>query len=145
MPRNNQHIIFALLMGLALPSVVFSEIYRWVDDNGKFHFTDKPPVSHSSEQVKLRINTYDAVTYDTSSFDVGKRVVMYSASWCGVCKKAKRYFVENGIQFTEYDIEKSVKGKVEFKKLGAKGVPVILVGNRRMNGFSIDGFKQLYR
>jgi glutaredoxin len=77
-------------------------------------------------------------------FDVGKRAIMYSASWCGVCKKAKRYFEENGITYTEYDVEKSAKGEAEFKRLGAKGVPVILVGNRRMNGFSVDGFEKLF-
>ncbi|WP_198147347.1 glutaredoxin family protein [Gilvimarinus polysaccharolyticus] len=33
------------------------------------------------------------------------RVVMY-ASWCGYCKKARRYFRANNIPFTEYDIEK---------------------------------------
>jgi len=28
--------------------------------------------------------------------------------------------------------------------MGAKGVPVILVGKQRMNGFSAAGFKQIY-
>jgi hypothetical protein len=28
--------------------------------------------------------------------------------------------------------------------MGAKGVPVIFVGKKRMNGFSIAGFKHLY-
>ena len=144
--RKKASQVFAIVvLGLAIPSVAFSGIYRWVDEYGKVHFSDKPSMSHSSETVKLRINTYEGVTYDTSSFDVGKEVVMYSASWCGVCKKARRYFEQRGIQYTEYDIEKSAKGKTQFRKLGAKGVPVILVGNRRMNGFSVDGFEQLYR
>jgi len=125
---------------------VQAEIYRWVDESGKIHFSDKPSRAHSSEQVKLQINTYEAVTYDTSSIDVGnKRVVMYSASWCGVCKRAKRYFAQKKIKYTEYDVDKSEEGKSTLRKLGAKGVPVILVGNRRMNGFSVDGFEKLYQ
>jgi glutaredoxin len=95
--------------------------------------------------VKLRINTYEGVSYEALTTDAGPAVVMYSASWCGVCKKARRYFAERGIKYTEYDIENSAKAKTEFKKLGAKGVPVILVGNRRMNGFSVDGFEKLYQ
>ena len=139
-------LVFAIVvLGLATPGVAFSGIYRWVDEDGKVHFSDKPSKSHSSEAVKLRINTYEGVSYDTSSFDVGKEVVMYSASWCGVCKKARRYFAERGINYTERDIENSARGKMEFKKLGAKGVPVILVGNRRMNGFSVEGFEKLYQ
>jgi len=50
-----------------------------------------------------------------------------------------------GIRFTEYDIEKSSKGKRLYKNLGARGVPVILVGKKRMNGFSEAGFEKIYR
>ena len=138
----NSAIFLAILV---VSNAALPEIYRWVDDKGKVHFSDKPSTVHSSEEVKLKINTYEVVTYDSSSFDVGKKVVMYSASWCGVCKKAKRYFEEKGIKYTEYDVENNAKGRAEFKRLGAKGVPVILVGNRRMNGFSIDGFENIYQ
>ncbi len=70
---------------------------------------------------------------------------MFSASWCGYCKKAKAYFKENRIRFTEYDIEKNSKGKRLYTQMGATGVPVILVGNKRMNGFSESGFNRLYK
>jgi glutaredoxin len=122
-----------------------AEIYRWVDETGQASFSDIPSSEHASETVKLRINTYESVSYDVSAFDTGKKVVMYSASWCGVCTKARRYFEENGIGFTEYDIEKSAKGKSDYQKLRAKGVPVILIGKQRMNGFSIEGFERLYQ
>jgi glutaredoxin len=130
---------------LVIPGVAQSEIYRWVDGSGKVHYSDQPSRAHSSEAIKLRINTYAGVTYDTSSLDVGKKVIMYSASWCGVCKKARRYFEKKGIDYTEYDVETSAKGKSGYRKLGARGVPVILVGKQRMNGFSVDGFERLYR
>jgi glutaredoxin len=121
------------------------EIYRWVDETGRASFSDVPSSEHASETVKLRINTYESVSYDLSAVDTGKKVVMYSASWCGVCIKARRYFEENGIGFTEYDVEKSAKGKSDYRKMQAKGVPVILIGKQRMNGFSIEGFKRLYQ
>jgi len=53
--------------------------------------------------------------------------------------------IRKGIRFTEYDIEKSSKGKRLYKNLGARGVPVILVGKKRMNGFSEAGFEKIYR
>ena len=70
---------------------------------------------------------------------------MYSAEWCGYCKKAKRYFNMKGISYTEYDVEKNARAKSEYEKMGATGVPVILVGKKRMNGFSEKGFEKLYR
>ena len=137
--------VLVVAVGTAVPRMAVSEIYRWVDENGKVHFSDKPSRAHSSETLKLRINTYEGVTYDHSIFDVGERVIMYSASWCGACKQARRYFQEKGIRFTEYDVERSAKGRLEYRKLGAKGVPVILVDDQRMNGFSVQGFEKLYR
>ncbi len=70
---------------------------------------------------------------------------MYSTSWCGYCKKARRYFTENDIPYVDYDVETSAKGKRDYRKLGARGVPVILVGNKRLNGFSQDSFNKIYQ
>lgn len=138
----------------SLPLIIFiafgagtsnADIYRWKDDDGKLHFSDKPSPRHSSDPVRLRVNTYQAVSYDTADINTVTEVVMYSASWCGVCKTARRYFQDNDIRFTEYDIEKSAQGRADYQRLGARGVPVILVGKQRMNGFSVEGFESLYR
>lgn len=122
----------------------YTEIYKWIDEKGKVHFSDKKPRDLESEEIKLRINTYESVSYDTSIFNTGKKVVMYSTDWCAYCKKAKKYFVSKGIPFTEYDIEKNSEARKQYKQMGATGVPVILVGNKRMNGFSEEGFEKIY-
>ena len=71
-------------------------------------------------------------------------MVMYSASWCGVCKRAKAYFDDQGIVYDELDVEKDAQGKQDYARLGSRGVPIILVGGRRMDGFNITRFQQLY-
>ena len=70
---------------------------------------------------------------------------MYSTSWCGACKRAKQYFNENGINYVEYDVETNEKGKQDFRELGGRGVPIILVGNKRLNGFTASSFEKIYR
>lgn len=122
-----------------------AEVYKWIDANGKVHFSDTKPDTVKAEQLDLQINTYKHVTYESSIYDVGPKVIMYSTTWCGYCKKARKYFKKNGIAFTEYDIDKNAKAKARYKKMGAKGVPVILVGNKRMNGFSPQGFERIYK
>ena len=134
--------IFMLLMLCAIDG--YTEIYKWIDEKGKVHFSDKKPRDLESEEIKLRINTYESVSYDTSIFNTGKKVVMYSTDWCAYCKKAKKYFVSKGIPFTEYDIEKNSEARKQYKQMGATGVPVILVGNKRMNSFSEEGFEKIY-
>ena len=76
---------------------------------------------------------------------VPQKVVLYSAAWCGVCKKAKRYFAENSIAYTEYDIDEDKSAKKRYKKMGATGVPMIIIGMKRMNGYSVGGFERLYQ
>ncbi len=70
---------------------------------------------------------------------------MYSTEWCGYGKNARNYSKKNNIAFTEYDIEKKAEAKKRYKKLGATGVPVIVIGNKRMHGFSEQGFERIYK
>jgi len=127
-----------------------AEIFKWVDDDGKVHFGDSPPDESRAEQIEVKINSYtsaEIVPFEaaiTSQVRRG-RVVMYSTTWCGYCKKARRYFQDNNIPFQEYDTETSEKGKADYKKLKGTGVPIILVGKKRMNGFSPSGFERLYQ
>ncbi len=135
-----------VLATILLPSLAHAEIHRWTDSEGNVHFGDRPPVAVEAEVVRLRVNTYSSPGIEALAevFQADDSVVMYSASWCGVCKKARRYFQDRRIGFTEYDVETSSRGKRDFKKLGARGVPVILVGRQRLNGFSPATFENIY-
>lgn len=74
-----------------------------------------------------------------------KQVVMYATSWCPYCQQARNYFREQGIPYVEHDIEKDAEAVRTYKAFGGKGIPVIFVGQRRMNGFSVAGFNKIYR
>ena len=127
-------------------------MYKWVDEDGNTHYSDQPPEEYETLDIKGKISSYDSPEmgnlpddfFDRDKKPSRKRVVMYSASWCGVCKRAKAYFQSKSIAFTEYDVDTSAKGKKDFEKLGGRGVPIILVGNQRMNGFSSANFDALY-
>lgn len=127
-------------------TVVSGGIYKWVDGHGKLHFTDNPPDDIKTEEVELRINTYTSVEIKPLIERLGKKdkVVMYSATWCRMCNKAKDYFRKNNIPYVSYDVEKSRIGKIDFKLLHGKSVPIIIVGNKRMNGFTAAKFYRLY-
>ena len=143
------------LPALAICILLFSsakltaEIYTWQDAQGHTHFGDRPPAESRATEHKLRINTYTSpkikpLSGITPSKDL-RKVVMYSTEWCGVCKTAKRYFKERKIPFREYDVEKSRKGESDFKRLRGQGVPIILVGKQRLNGFSTARFESIYK
>lgn len=133
-------ILMLSLLLCCLPTS--AEIYKWVDKDGRVHYSDSPPEETQKAQTfdSAPINT---VTIDTAA--VGPKVIIYSTSWCGPCKAAKAYFKQQGIPYTDYDIEKSRRGKREYDKLGEKSVPVILVNGKKMVGFSPRRFEQLYK
>jgi len=138
--------IFLLLF--IIPISAFSEIYKWTDESGNVHFGDSPKDKDKAEKIVVEVNSYENVTYDDVQFYQGSEsnnVTMYATSWCGYCKKARAYFKKNGISYIEYDIEKDERAKRMYDLLGGKGVPVILVGKKRMNGFSVAGFERIYR
>jgi len=64
------------------------------------------------------------------------RVVMYATQRCGYCVKAREYFNDEGVEFTEFDIDKSAVAKRNFRALEATGTPLVYVGYRRVDGFN---------
>jgi glutaredoxin 3 len=65
-------------------------------------------------------------------------VTLYSTPTCSFCTKAKQYFRENKVPFTEYNVAQDQRRAEEMvRKSGQMGVPVIDV-----HGKIIVGFKQ---
>jgi len=89
------------------------------------------------------------VTENSAKVTVGSAanypdVIMYGTDWCPYCKKARTYFKSNGINFVEYNIEKNDLAKRMYDLLGGGGVPLILVHGKKMKGFNIQHFRDLY-
>ncbi len=152
MKINLTHVLVLTL--LVCSSSSFAQIYQWRDQNGQLHFGDKPPKEVDAEQVEVKVNSYEnvEVVNDLNLGSSNKKkkssgkgsVVIYTTTRCGYCKKAKRYFKKNNIGYREYDVETSTKGKRDYKKMNGTGVPIILIGRSRMNGFSIASFEKIY-
>ncbi len=137
-----------LFLFIISASFVPAEVYKHVDESGQVHFSDRPPAAGESEKVTIRkINSIrgPAVISRKSGKTGNEKIVMYSASWCGVCKRARRYFKANNIPFREYDIERNRRAEREFRRLGGRGVPLIVIGDDVMAGFNQRYFDQRFR
>lgn len=142
-PRILIAMIGMLMLGDISADTVF---YKYTDEDGRVYFTDRPPVDAHTEQITIRVQSWDGeatVTEHTQAGDRTETITIYTADWCRICHRAKDYMKEKGYPFRERDIEKSRSAKLEFDRLGGKGVPVILVGDKRMNGFSPGTLEQL--
>ena len=128
-----------LAMAVHLPLATAGAIYKWKDEKGVVHIGDRPPASSTAEQISVRVNTYTTTAVpgrESAAPVAGEKVVIYTTRRCGYCKKAKAWFKRKGVPYTEYDVETSTKGKRDYQKLDGRGVPIILVGEKRLNGFS---------
>jgi mycoredoxin len=56
------------------------------------------------------------------------QIVMYSTSWCGDCRRAKRVFAALGVEYTEINIEQDERAAELVVELnnGSRSVPTIL-------------------
>lgn len=64
-------------------------------------------------------------------------ITLYTTPTCTYCRKAKDFFRQNNIRFTEYDVAKDMRRADEMvRKSGQMGVPVIDINGRIIVGFN---------
>lgn len=148
-PRKAEAVTLLLLF-LFAAAASNAEVYKWTDAKGSVQFSDaKPATAKKVETVKIRVTTYTFVktTPLKTPLPAAARgiVTLYGTSWCSYCKQARAYFRNNNIPYRDLDIENDSQAKAEYDQLGASGVPVILAGRQRMDGFSPENFREIYR
>lgn len=138
--------LLVLVAGLSMSLAYAVEIYQWTTADGQTVYTDKAPSATAATKLEIKASPRSASAVQDEPPPAAKAatVVIYTTSWCGVCKRAKAYFHAEGIPYQEYDIEKSRKGKSDYQRLEGKGVPIIMVNDKRLNGFSPRSFDVLY-
>ena len=70
---------------------------------------------------------------------------MYATSWCGYCAAARDFFAAHGVRYDERDIEQSSVFADEHRRLGGHGVPLIFVGDERIDGYNEAQLRSLLK
>lgn len=131
-----------------------AQIYRWTDEKGRVVYGNEPPSDAKTNMVQDRINSYGGPPEVRKVAPVSAApapaaqvttlpVVLYATSWCGYCAQARAHFAKKGVSYIEYDVEKSPTANAEFKRLGGRGVPLIVHGANVMRGFRAESFDTL--
>jgi glutaredoxin len=133
-----------LLAMLAASLPASAGVYKWTDAQGRVHYSDDPPPEAKAQQIKVKINSIQGPAVVStmrvpSPAKAKDKVRIYTAVWCGYCKRAKAHLAAKGVPYDEMDVETSERGRSEFAQLGGRGIPVILVGSQRMDGFDASG------
>ncbi len=72
---------------------------------------------------------------------MGKRIVMYSTTWCGDCRLAKRFLDARGIAYEEINIDDAPEAAAIVMRLnhGMRMVPTLDVEGTIVSGDRFDG------
>jgi glutaredoxin-like protein NrdH len=67
---------------------------------------------------------------------MNKKVIVYTTNDCIECTMVKKVLTEEGIPFDTRNISESQEYQKEVEKFGYLGVPVTVVGDRSVKGFT---------
>jgi len=152
MPR----IVPVLLLSLMWSLPTSAGVYKWKDKDGRIHYGDAPPEKSKAAEIRGRISsikgpavvsdlTPKSMANDATQSGRGGKVRIFTTQSCGYCKRAKAFLNARGTAYEELDVEASQAAYQEYKAMGGHGVPVILVGTQRMNGFSAQRLEEMLK
>ena len=73
------------------------------------------------------------------------RVTIFTTDSCAHCHRAKAFLRSRHVRFRERNLTSSRSAMTEFQRLGARCVPVIVIGERRIDGFHPDRLERALR
>lgn len=117
-----------------------STLYRWVDRDGKVHFTDTPPPAEAKKAEQRRFGDSapdQALPYATQTAMKRNPVMLWVAPNCEPCSQGRELLANRGVPFSERDVQANVETQAAFRKLtgGDLNVPTLEVGAARIRGF----------
>lgn len=132
-----------LLALLCAGSALAQSTYRWVDQDGKVHFGDRPPPAKAARDVKERKVALPAsekqLPHETRQAMESFPVTLYVTPDCASpCKVGRDYLNKRGIPFTEKMLSSSEEIAAMREKIGGNGdfgVPLLTVGTKNSKGF----------
>jgi glutaredoxin len=140
---------FTLLFFMAVHA--FADIYSWTDKNGVKHFSNNPPpkgekvtgliVMEESAAEETKADTTKPPGDDqreNPAESADREVYIYVDPQSDECVQALAFLDRNKIPYTKFDVTASDDERQRFKNVQGTGVPLIFIGNRRMDGWNED-------
>ncbi len=142
----------ALIATLFAAGAQAQTAYRWVDQQGKVHFSDQPPPAAEARNVqKQRLKAASVVEtsgpgYDTKQAMREFPLTLYTSENCKeACKSARDFLTQRAAPYTEKVVRTAVDADEFRKATGSEElrVPVLMAGKKLEKGFEPGAWRNL--
>ena len=136
-------------------------VYKVTGPDGEVTYSDKPPAGKSRaetfefrnlpssplppEVLRFREQLEKSAQSRISAARAPRanEVQLFTAAWCGHCKRARAHLAASQVSYSEHDIE-TTNGMRAFIEAGGRGgIPLLVAGERRIQGYSAAAYDQL--
>jgi glutaredoxin len=137
--------ILATAAALLFATAVAAQAYRWVDKDGKVHYTQTPPPPSQATNIQKRsaggsvVESGSPLPYATQQAAKSHPVTLYTAEVCtDACRDARALLAQRGVPFREVAVADE-KSREELKRVaGSDVVPVLVIGKQVTKGYLAD-------
>jgi glutaredoxin len=138
--------ILCSVVALLFAASVAAQAYRWVDKDGKVHYSQTPPSPAQAASVQKKSAGGSTVEssqqpYATQVAAKNHPVTLYTAESCKeACSNARSLLAQRGVPFREVAITDE-KTRAELRNVaGADVVPVLTIGKQVTKGFESESW-----
>lgn len=138
---TTSHAQRGVYLGLALllcAGAASAQMYKWVDANGKTHYTDTPPPPTAKvAPIKAAVGGSSAadLPYALATAVKNHPVTLYTTSPCPGCDSGRALLRRKGIPFSEKTITTAEDQEKLRETGGGGGLPLLTIGRNKLAGF----------
>lgn len=130
---------------LLFPLLAHAQLYRWVDDQGKVHYSDRVPAAGAKNVQKQSVSTAPGTSPLPYALQQAARnfpVALYTSEACkDSCAQARELLNKRGVPYSEHTVADEAD-IAELKKIsGGSSVPVMTVGREVYKGYESGIYK----
>src|SRR5215472_13591041 len=133
-------VVVATISAAIACGAAAAQAYRWVDNQGRVHYTQTPPPPGARDVQRKNLQQSDAAAsaglpYATQLAAQNFPVKLYTQDKCEACDRARALLVKRGVPFSEVSVL-SQKEVDEVKAIsGEPKLPLLIVGSLHQSGF----------
>ena len=140
-------VLIILSLSVTVGVAQAGQLYRWVDESGRVHYSDQPPPPEIRDVERKQVRTGPTsdgdMPYALQQAVKQFPITLYTASDCGEgCQKAVAYLNKRGAPYAEKDARDAAAAEALMKLTNGKlEVPVATVGSTVLRGYEENTWK----